>query len=152
MSRGREVGAGRSRNDPRQSRGRSGEELACHFLEQDGHTIIETNHRSRYGELDIIARKENILAFIEVKTRLGRHYGEPFEAVGPRKQKQIRRMASMWVAANQGDPELRQCEFRFDVISVYLSGRENENGTPSHTSWAEGKCGPGIVHMKDAFR
>ncbi|MHB8793558.1 MAG: YraN family protein [Thermoleophilia bacterium] len=172
MSRGYDVGAGRSRNDPRKSRGRAGEELACLFLEHHGYSIVETNHRSRYGEIDIIARKETTLAFVEVKTRLGRSFGEPFEAVGPRKQNQIRRMASMWVAANQGDPELRQCEFRFDVISVYLSGREPDAGAP-----AEGKCVagiekpkldirtdvsvdavpekagmPGILHIKDAFR
>jgi putative endonuclease len=147
VSRGNDVGAGRSSNDPRQSRGRAGEELACRFLEQNGYTIIETNHRSRYGEIDIIARKDGILAFIEVKTRLGKRYGEPFEAVGPRKQNQIRRMASMWVAANQGDPALRECDFRFDVISVYLSVLESQTGPPPG-----GKCGSGIVHMKDAFR
>lgn len=139
-------------NDLRHSRGRAGEVLACRFLEQSGYEIVETNHRSRYGEIDIIARKGRTLAFIEVKSRLGHHHGEPFEAVGPRKQNQIRRMASMWVAANQGDPELRQCEFRFDVISIYLSGREAEMGTFSNESRGEGKCDSGIVHMKDAFR
>ncbi|MHB9112547.1 MAG: YraN family protein [Thermoleophilia bacterium] len=172
MSPGREAGAGRSGIDPRGQRGRKGEELACCFLEQGGYTIIETNHRSRYGEIDIIARRENTLAFIEVKTRLGRHYGEPFEAVGPRKQNQIRRMASMWVAANQGDLELRRCEFRFDVISVYLTGLEtsgeqkqagncatsieqskldNQNDV-SRGSFPEIEGATGIMHMKDAFR
>lgn len=147
MSRHSDVGAGRSRNDPRKQRGRAGEELACRFLEHSGYTIIETNHRSRYGEIDIIARQERILAFIEVKTRLGRRYGEPFEAVGSRKQNQIRRMASMWVAAHQNDPVLRECEFRFDVISVKLSELESQGNT-----YSEGNGFSGIEHMEDAFR
>ena len=147
MSRHSDVGAGRSRNDLRKQRGRAGEKLACRFLEHSGYTIIETNHRSRYGEIDIIARRERILAFIEVKTRLGRRYGEPFEAVGTRKQNQIRRMASMWLAASQGDTALRECEFRFDVISVKLSELESQ-GNPSSAV----DSFPGIAHMKDAFR
>lgn len=147
MSRHSDVGAGRSRNDPRKQRGQAGEQLACRFLEDSGYTIMETNHRSRYGEIDIIARRERILAFIEVKTRLGRRYGEPFEAVGPRKQNQIRRMASMWVAAHQSDPVLREYEFRFDIISVKLSELESQGSqTP------EGNSFSGIAHMKDAFR
>lgn len=147
MTRGREFGAGRSGKDLRRQRGRVGEELACRYLEEAAYTIVETNHRSRYGEIDIIARHEGILAFIEVKTRLGRRYGEPFEAVGPRKQNQIRRMASMWLAANQGDPGLSECEFRFDVISVKLSELDSQ-GNPSS---AENSFS-GIAHMKDAFR
>lgn len=151
MTRGHEVGAGRSRKDPRHNRGRAGEALACSYLEQGGYTIIETNYRSRYGEIDIIARRKRILAFVEVKARLGKLYGEPFEAVGPRKQNQIRRMASMWVATKQGDPELRECEFRFDVISVDLSGRESE-GAQERRRESDSFSIAGISHMKDAFR
>jgi len=153
VSQRNEVGAGRSRKDPRQSRGQAGEALARGYLEQAGYTIIETNYRSRYGEIDIIAFQDRILAFIEVKARLGNRFGQPFEAVGPRKQNQIRRMASMWLATRQGDPVLQECEFRFDVISVNLS----ELDIPAEqelrsAAKSEMKSAPGITHMMDAFR
>ncbi|MHB8159583.1 MAG: YraN family protein [Thermoleophilia bacterium] len=167
MRRDAEVGAGRSRDDPRCRRGRAGEALACRFLVHHGYAIIQTNFRSRYGEIDIIARRGAVIAFIEVKTRLNRRYGEPFEAVGLRKQKQIRRLAQMWLAANQGDCQLSACEFRFDVISVMMSGREDGANFPDRPPGPEargrGAGGPGdesardesfagIEHMEDAFR
>jgi len=162
-----EVGAGRSRNDPRCRRGRAGEALARRFLEFHGYTIIQTNFRSRYGEIDIIARRGLVIAFIEVKTRLSRRCGDPFEAVGLRKQNQIRRLAQMWLAVNQGDRQLSACEFRFDVISVMMSEREDGANFPDRPPGSEvmgrnaGGSGDesardesfaGIEHMKDAFR
>lgn len=150
MRRDAEVGAGRSRDDPRCRRGRAGEALACRFLAHHGYTIIQTNFRSRYGEIDIIARRGAVIAFIEVKTRLSRRCGDPFEAVGLRKQNQIRRLAQMWLAANQGDRQLRACEFRFDVISVMMSGREEGEG--SGDEFAGDESFAGIEHMEDAFR
>ncbi len=123
MSRAGEVGAGRSPGDHRRALGQSGEDAARQHLESHGYFILQVNFRSRYGEIDIIARRGNIIAFIEVKTRRNRKYGEPFEAVGLRKQNQIRRMAMMWIAAHQGDRGLRECDFRFDVISI-MEGRE----------------------------
>ncbi len=154
MSRDGGFGAGRShgeprkgngpwRNDvskdPRQGIGAGGEAIACRHLEVSGYEILQRNFRSRYGEIDIIARRRGIIAFIEVKTRIGSRFGKPFEAVSPRKQNQIRRMAEMWVAANAGVPEVRRCEFRFDVISVKLSSRD-------------GMQESSLDHMEDAFR
>jgi len=115
--------------------GRAGEALACRYLQDRAYEILATNYRSRYGEIDVIARRDGIVAFIEVKARASRRYGEPFEAVDARKQNQIRRMAQMWLAENAGDPELRQCDFRFDVVSLRLDG-----GIES------------IEHLEDAFR
>ena len=119
----------------------------------NGYTILETNYRSRYGEIDIIARRSNIVAFIEVKSRRGQRYGEPFEAVAARKQNQIRRMAEMWVAARAGDRDLRECSFRFDVITVMLSVQE-EASAWSRTRAAHelSTNAAGIQHIEDAFR
>lgn len=110
--------AGRSQ-DPRAGRGRLGERLARLHLEDGGYDILQTNFRTRYGEIDIIAQRGAIVAFVEVKARRSRRHGEPFEAVGFRKQNQIRRMAEMWVAAHNG-PALSECSFRFDVASILL--------------------------------
>ncbi len=123
--------------DARRQRGRTGEEIARRHLKRRLYRIIETNYRSRYGEIDIIARRGNIIVFIEVKARSGKLLGEPFEAVGPRKQLQIRRMAAMWLAQHQHDERIGSCEFRFDVISVLLA----ENGGARE-----------FRHIKDAFR
>lgn len=117
--------------------GRSGEAEAVRYLRRRSYEIIETNFRTRYGEIDIIARHGEVVAFVEVKTRHGAAFGRPFEAVGPRKQEQLRRMALSWVARRQGDPAFALCAFRFDVISITVdaSGRPLE-----------------IVHLEDAFR
>lgn len=123
--------------DPRRGRGQAGEALARRHLQGHGYEILETNFRTRYGEIDIIARRGELVAFIEVKARRSRRCGEPFEAVGPRKQNQIRRLALMWVAARQSDSSLRQCSFRFDVIAIMLDG---EGGAAQ------------LLHMEDAFR
>lgn len=127
----------RRSRDPRPQRGRTGELLACEHLEARGYEVLERNFRSRYGEIDIIARRGRLVAFVEVKARRSRRCGEPFEAVGPRKQAQIRRMAEMWVAGRQRDPKVRECSFRFDVISIMLG---------SDGSAAE------CLHLQDAFR
>ena len=128
---------GRTGLDPRVARGRAGEAIARRHLERHGYTIIETNYRSRYGELDIIARIGDIIAFIEVKARRGRRFGEPFEAVGPRKQAQIRRMATMWLAEHQRDEGIARMSFRFDAVAIMLDGRDEEAQ---------------LLHLKDAFR
>ncbi|MHB1391432.1 MAG: YraN family protein [Thermoleophilia bacterium] len=123
--------------DPRRGRGQAGEDLARRHLEAHGYEIIETNFRTRYGEIDIIARRGELVAFIEVKARRSSRCGEPFEAVGPRKQNQIRRLAQVWVAAHQSDSTFRQCAFRFDVIGIMLDA-------------ADGAAQ--LIHMEDAFR
>lgn len=110
--------------DRRPQRGRAGEAIALHFLEERSHTIIETNYRSRYGEIDIIARRGDLILFVEVKARRDKQFGEPFEAVGSRKQAQIRRMAAMWLAEHGDDPLVQRCRFRFDVISIMLDERD----------------------------
>lgn len=152
--------------DRRQAHGRAGEVLARSYLELQGYSILETNFRSRYGEIDIIARHEGIVAFVEVKTRLGKRHGEPFEAVGPRKQDQIRRMAQMWLAGHQSDPALRDSVFRFDVISVKMDDRGKfgraENvpsgkgiGAARVKDSGEGavkRVSGSIEHLEDAFR
>lgn len=124
-------------SDPRRRRGIAGEKLARDYLECHGYKIIETNFRSRYGEIDIIASRSGIVAFIEVKARRRKSYGEPFEAVGVRKQNQIRRMAQMWLATHQNDAAMHRCIFRFDVISIILDESNN--------------CGS-VKFLQDAFR
>ncbi|MEO6859529.1 MAG: YraN family protein [Solirubrobacteraceae bacterium] len=104
-------------NDPRRALGELGEQLAAEHLERRGYVIVERNYRTRWGELDIIALDRGILTFCEVKTRrLGGRAGAPFEAVGPGKQAQVRRMAGRWLVERKDRPHGR--ELRFDAIAV----------------------------------
>ena len=97
--------------------GRSGEDAAVRYLEKMGYTILERNYRIRIGEVDIIARDEEYLVFIEVKTRRSKKFGSPFEAVDARKQQQIFKVASAYVRG-------RDIPVRFDVVAVHLSGQD----------------------------
>lgn len=58
-----------------------GEEIACRLLKEKGYRIIETNFRTRFGELDIIASKDNFLVFVEVKLKKGTDFGLPEEMI-----------------------------------------------------------------------
>lgn len=77
--------------------GRFGEDFACNLLLQKGYKIIDRNFRSRFGEIDIIASKEDYLIFIEVKTRWNLNYGYPEEAVNEKKLWKIRKTAEYYL-------------------------------------------------------
>jgi len=97
--------------------GRKGEDAACAFLEAKGYTILARNYTVRYGELDIIAQKEEIVVFAEVKTRRNTRYGRACEAVSPAKQRKLIAAANLWLAETGYGGAAR-----FDVIEVYASG------------------------------
>ncbi|TDZ77209.1 hypothetical protein DE4585_01459 [Mycobacteroides salmoniphilum] len=98
--------------------GSRGEDLAAEYLSGDGFTILDRNWRCRYGELDIIAAEGEVLVFVEVKTRTGRAFGTPAEAVTHTKLRRLRRLAGIWLAAQDGSwPAVR-----IDVIEIRLSG------------------------------
>jgi putative endonuclease len=106
-----------SDEDPRRRLGAAGERLAAAHLERLGYAIVDRNHRTRWGELDIVAHTSGTLVFVEVKTRrASARAGSPFEAVGPRKQAQVRRIAAGWLAATRERPHAD--DLRFDVIGV----------------------------------
>ena len=118
--------------DPRHRRGLEGERLAIQYLRARGWSILD--HRFRMGrfEIDLVARRGALVAFVEVKTRWGRAFGSPLEAVTWTKRREIGRVAHAWLDRH-GDPEE---SYRFDVIAVTLShGRRHV-----------------IQHVEDAFR
>lgn len=109
--------------------GISGEELACRYLEEHGYEILERNWRFGHEEIDIIARKENILVIAEVKTRRSNYFGEPEEFVDRQKQKHLIKTANAYIERNN-----LNLEVRFDIISVIISGQKQK-----------------IYHIEDAF-
>jgi putative endonuclease len=98
----------------RQLLGQNGEAYASSYLKKKGYTIITTNYRCTYGEIDIIAKDDEVLVFIEVKTRTSKMFGSPAAAVDLRKQIQISKAAHHYLA-DLGNEEI---DARFDVISV----------------------------------
>jgi putative endonuclease len=107
--------------DPRRRLGARGEDLAVRHLEARGFEVVERNFRTRYGELDVIARDSRALVFCEVKTRIVRLATRdvlgPFAAIGVRKQRQVRAMAREWLGQGRLDGA-RPPELRFDAIGV----------------------------------
>lgn len=96
--------------------GRKGEDLAASALDRKGFRILARNYRRPFGEIDIIARDGNCVAFVEVKTRRAAGVYTPAEAVTRRKQVQIARVAQEYLAANR----LLDTPSRFDVVTVVI--------------------------------
>lgn len=76
--------------------------------------MIDRNWRAPGGEVDLVARRDNLVAFVEVKTRATDAYGDPALAVTPRKQMRLRRLGAAWLAAHA----VHGVEVRFDVVSI----------------------------------
>ena len=94
--------------------GKIGEDAVVIYLENDGYEILERNFHSRWGEIDIIAKKEKCSVFVEVKTRKSVKYGTPAEFVTRAKIKKIIKTAVLYL-------ENTDCEMRFDVAEVYFN-------------------------------
>lgn len=93
--------------------GAAGEAVVAAVYEQTGWRVVARNWRSREGEIDLIVRRGGTVAFCEVKTRSNDRYGSPAEAVGPVKQRRLRRLAAVWLTEHG-----RAGQVRFDVAAV----------------------------------
>lgn len=99
-----------------------GEDRAQAWYHERGYAVLDRNWRCREGELDLVLGlvdgPSTTVVFSEVKTRSGLRFGSPFEAVGPDKQRRIRRLSMIWLASH----DVRAHHLRFDVVAV-LGGR-----------------------------
>lgn len=101
--------------------GKKGETLALKYLKRHGYKILEQNYRSQFGEIDIIAKDKDVLAFIEVKTRKSSECGMPQESVDIHKQKQIAKVALYYLAKMN----IEEIDCRFDIVAItYLLGQK----------------------------
>lgn len=94
--------------------GKTGEELARTYLDQKGYVILENNFRVPFGEIDIIAEKNNCICFVEVKSRKSYKYGLPEEAITPYKKDKIIKVALLYIKKKRIENKI----FRFDIISI----------------------------------
>lgn len=109
--------------------GDRGEQLAAQYLSERGYEIVAAQYRCRFGEIDLIAQKDGVLCFVEVKLRSSVRHGLPREFVTPAKQKRLRMTAAQYLAEWGGE-----CCARFDVAEVY------DDETP-----------PRVEYIEDAF-
>ena len=96
--------------------GELGEKMAVKYLEVNGYQILETNYRFGRDEVDIIAKIEDFIVFVEVKTRESNFMGEPEEAVTKAKQKRIIKVANNYIIENDLDNESR-----FDIFGIIIN-------------------------------
>lgn len=116
----------------RQCLGKWGEEAAAHYLTAGGYQILDRNHRTPYGEIDIISRLENTIVFVEVKTRASDYFGLPEISVTTRKKQHMVQSAQYYI---QHHPT-PACLWRIDVIAIQRqAGRET----------------PSIMHFKNVI-
>jgi putative endonuclease len=119
--------------DGRAGTGRQAEELAARALERGGMQIVARNWRRPEGELDLVARApDGTCVFCEVRSRTGEGYGDPLEAVGPRKQARVIRAARLFLS----EETIAATGYRFDVVAV---------------TFYDGAVPPRVVHIAGAF-
>jgi len=113
------------------SLGDRGEMLAAGYLCDHGYQVLDKKVRASFGELDLIAKKNGTIIFVEVKTRSTSRLGLPEEAVDQAKQKQITKLAEWYLQKNK----MNQVHVRFDVIALLYDGVSD----------------PKIRHIENAF-
>ena len=99
--------------------GKKGEQLAVDFLIENNYEIVERNYRFDKAEVDIIARKDDILVIVEVKTRSTADYGNPQDFVKPKQIKNLVKAVDEYVTINDLDVEVR-----FDIIAIVKEKRD----------------------------
>ncbi|NNC49569.1 MAG: endonuclease [Flaviramulus sp.] len=98
--------------------GKKGEQLAVDFLLENKYEIIERNYRFDRAEVDVIAKLNNVLAIIEVKTRSSTDFGNPQDFVKPKQIKRLVKAVDEYVTVNSMDVEVR-----FDIIAIVKEGK-----------------------------
>jgi len=106
-----------------QSQGRAGEALAKMFLERQGFKIVTERYRTRLGEIDLVAQKGNTLLFVEVKARSGPDFGDPLEAITPKKLGHLKRAVSGFLLEN---PEYQQ-DYFWELAAIAVRNYDAES-------------------------
>ncbi len=109
---------GQTSTDPRRRFGDAGEQLVVEHLQREGYDILERNAACRQGELDIVAERDGVLCFVEVRRRATGTWGDPAATVSFAKQRKVVRAAMVFLERRR----LFEREMRFDVASVVGRG------------------------------
>ena len=114
-----------------QAFGERGERIAERWLRERGWRVIQRRFRSGHRDIDLVAERDGLIAFVEVKARTGSQFGDPVQAVDWRKQRELGRSARVWIARHGRNTDA----YRFDVIGILIE---------------EGRVR--VRHVEDAFR
>jgi putative endonuclease len=99
--------------------GELGERIAERWLRRQGWRVVNRRFRNGHRDIDLVVEREGTVAFVEVKARRGREFGDPVEAVNWRKQRELTRSARVWIDRH-GNPF---DSYRFDVVGVLVDGK-----------------------------
>ena len=102
----------------RQAFGQLGERIAERWLRRDGWVVVNRRFRNGRRDIDLVVRRDQTVAFVEVKARKGDDFGGPVEAVNWRKQRELARSAQVWIDRHGQSAE----DYRFDVVGVLVNG------------------------------
>lgn len=96
--------------------GPRGEAIAAQHLEWAGWIVVDRNFRAGRKEIDLVARRGGVVAFVEVKARRSARFGDPLDAITPRKQREVEEVASVWIQRHGREGDV----YRFDAIAIRL--------------------------------
>lgn len=111
--------------------GALGERIAERWLTKKGWRIVYRRFRVGHRDIDLVAQRDALVAFVEVKARAGAEFGDPVEAVHHRKQRELAKSAHVWIDRHGRAEET----YRFDVVGVLMDGERVL-----------------VKHVEDAFR
>ncbi len=97
--------------------GNEGEDFAAEYLRSRGYQILDRNYHSRYGELDLVAARNQCIVFVEVKTRTSEQFGLPETSVTPDKLEKINNTGLLWLQDHPDAPD----DWRIDVIALLMN-------------------------------
>jgi len=106
--------------DTRKKLGNRGEKIAAKVLRKQGYQIIEKNYHSRLGEIDIVAKEDESIVFVEVKTRCSTDFGLPEEALSYDKRRRLSKLALVYLAHRR----IKDTNCRFDVVSILMDNKK----------------------------
>lgn len=100
-----------------------GENFANKYLAEKGFIILLKNFKTRFAEVDIIAKKNNKISFVEVKTRIGKNKGLPYESINRVKLRHVKAAAEYYLLINK----IKDCKLSIDVVSIVLNADKSLN-------------------------
>ena len=100
----------------RSETGALGERIARDFLGKNGYEILENNYRCPGGEIDIVAKQDNTMVFVEVRTKRSRLFGSPEESITPLKREKLRTLAQYYCQEHENSP----LNWRIDVVAIEM--------------------------------
>lgn len=112
--------------------GRDAEGLAGALLTGTGWSILHRNWRWRRREVDIVARRGNVVAFVEVRARRSAGHGHPLETIGWRKRRWLEQAARMWIAQHGSPADV----YRFDAVAISAPGGDLQRAEVEHIEGA----------------